>query len=107
MTRSNERPLADVLQDIVSNIQEIIRSEFHLAKAEIKEETAKASKPAIAALIGTLLGVYAGGFALLAVVYALSRVMAPWTAALLVAACVGVAATLLCHTGMNGLRRVK
>jgi uncharacterized membrane protein YqjE len=107
MSRSNERPLGDVLQDIVSNIQGIIRSEFHLAKAEIEAETAKAAKPVLNIAIGTFMALYAGGFALLAAVYALSMVMADWTAALIVAVAVAVTATLLIHSGMKGLKRVK
>jgi hypothetical protein len=37
----NGRSMTEVLQDIVANIQEIFRSEFRLAKAEIHEETTK------------------------------------------------------------------
>jgi hypothetical protein len=43
MTRQNERSLLEVLHEIVSNIQEIGRSEFRLAKSEIKEQVSKAS----------------------------------------------------------------
>jgi hypothetical protein len=40
------RSVQEVLQDIVGNLQEIIHSEFRLAKAELKEEAVRASKPA-------------------------------------------------------------
>jgi uncharacterized membrane protein YqjE len=40
-----QRSIPEVLQDIVGNLQEIIRSEFRLAKAELKEEASRASKP--------------------------------------------------------------
>ena len=39
---ANERSFADVFQDIVRNIQEIVRSEVRLAKTEIRDEAAKA-----------------------------------------------------------------
>ncbi len=37
-TSQPQRSVPEVLQNIVSNLQEIIRSEFRLAKTEIKEE---------------------------------------------------------------------
>ena len=45
MSIRGERTLPEVLQDVIGNIQEIIRSEFQLAKAEIKERMARASGP--------------------------------------------------------------
>jgi Putative Actinobacterial Holin-X, holin superfamily III len=41
-----QRSVPEVLQDIVGNPQEIVRSEFRLAKTELKEEAAKAARPA-------------------------------------------------------------
>ena len=38
-TSQRQRSVPEVLQDIVGNLQEIIRSEFLLAKTELKEET--------------------------------------------------------------------
>ena len=45
-TPQTQRSVPEVLQDIVSNLQEIIRSEFLLAKTELKEEAKQAAKPA-------------------------------------------------------------
>ena len=39
------RSIPEVLQDIVGNLQEIIRSEFRLAKTELKEDASRAAKP--------------------------------------------------------------
>jgi hypothetical protein len=38
---AGDRSLSDVLQDIIRNVQEIVRSEVRLAKTEIREEAAK------------------------------------------------------------------
>src|ERR1700730_12693731 len=87
----NSRAMAEVWQDIVGNIQEIIRSEFRLGKAEISEETAKAAHSSVPLAVGVVLALYAFGFILLAIVYALSAVVNAWLASLIV----GVAALVV------------
>jgi hypothetical protein len=106
MTSEINRPISQVLQDVVGNIQEIIRSEFHLAKAEMKVEGAKAAKGATVIAAGGVLGLYAGGFLLLSIVYALSTFLAPWQAALLVAVIVGLGAAILISAGRSKLKKV-
>jgi uncharacterized membrane protein YqjE len=59
-TTSNGRTMSEVLQDIVANIQEIVRSEFRLAKVEIHEETTKAVRSSIPLVIGVLLSLSHG-----------------------------------------------
>ena len=83
-TPQTQRSVPDVLQNIVGNLQEIIRSEFRLAKTELKEEAAEAAVPAGTFGAGLVLGFYGIGFLLLAAVYGLSTLMAGWMAALLV-----------------------
>jgi hypothetical protein len=65
-------------------LQEIIRSEFRLAKTEFKDEAGRAAKPAATLGTGLVLSFYGIGFLLLAAVYGLSTIMAAWMAALLV-----------------------
>lgn len=103
----NGRSLADVLQDIVGNIQEISRSEFRLAKAEIREEAAKATRSSIPLAIGLVLSLYALGFILLAAVNGLSVVVDPWLAALIVGVAVLVVALALISVGRKRLKEVK
>jgi hypothetical protein len=106
MPRNEERTVSDVLQDIFANLQDIVRSEVRLAKAEIQTEvsrTATASKPL---MIGAVLGIYAGALLLLAAVYGLSLWLKPWIAALLVGVTVAVAAVILIGTGRARLRIV-
>jgi uncharacterized membrane protein YqjE len=78
------RSLAEVLEDIIGNFEQMIRSEFRLAKTEMREEAAKAVNPALRAGLGLLLATYGGGFLLLAAVYAMTLIMAAWLAALVV-----------------------
>src|SRR5258707_15101148 len=106
-TTSNGRTMSEVLQDIVANIQEIVHSEFRLAKVEIHEETTKAVRSSIPPVIGVLLSLYALGFILLAVVHALSMVVDAWLATLIVGAGVLVISMILVSVGRNRFKKVK
>lgn len=99
--------MSEVLQDIVANIQEIVRSEFRLAKVEIHEETTKAVRSSIPLVVGALLSLYALGFILLAVVHALSMVVDAWLAALIVGVGVLVISMVLVNIGRNRFKQVK
>jgi uncharacterized membrane protein YqjE len=103
----NGRTVAEVLQDIAANIQEIVRSEFRLAKAEIQIEAAKATRSGIPLLVGVLLALYALGFLLLAGVHALSIVVEPWLASLIVGVGVLIVSSILVSVGRNRLKEVK
>jgi hypothetical protein len=90
MAGQNGRSVPEVLQDIVGNIQEIIRSEFRLAKAEVKQEAAKAKAPVVMSIVGGAIGMYAIGFLLLTAMLAMATVMTMWLAALIVGAALAV-----------------
>ena len=106
-TTSNGRTMSEVLQDIAANIQEIVRSEFRLAKVEIHEETTKAVRSSIPLVIGVLLSLYALGFILLAVVHALSMVVDAWLATLIVGAGVLAISMILVSVGRTRFKQVK
>lgn len=101
-----DRSFADVLQDIVRNIQEIVRSEVRLAKAEISEEARKAKPAGVSIAAGAVLGLCAIVFGLLAAVYGLSTVMPNWAAALAVSMASGVVAALSTRAGLRQLTRI-
>ena len=105
-TPQMQRSFPEVLQDIVGNLQEIVRSEFRLAKTELKEEAAKAAKPAASFGVGLVMGFYGIGFLLLASVYGLSTVMAGWLAALLVGAILAIVAIALMSSSGKKLKHV-
>ena len=105
-TPQTQRSVPELLQNIVGNLQEIIRSEFRLAKTEVKEEAAKAAKPAATFGAGLVLGFYGIGFLLLAAVYGLSTVMAGWMAALLVGAVLAIVAMALMSSSGKKLKRI-
>lgn len=106
MASQIHRSIPEVLQDIVGNIQEIVRSEFRLAKAELKEEASRASKPVATFGIGLVFGFYGIGFLLLSLVYWLTTLMAIWLAALLVGAALTVVAIALMSSSGKKLKGV-
>lgn len=105
-TPQMQRSVPEVLQNIVGNLQEIIRSEFRLAKTELKEEAAKAANPVATFGVGLVFGFYGIGLLLLASVYGLSMVMAGWLAALLVGTILAVVAIALMSSSGKKLKRV-
>jgi uncharacterized membrane protein YqjE len=107
MAVQNGRTVPEVLQDIVGNIQEIIRSEFRLAKAEISQEATKATAPLIMLFIGAALGLYAFGFLLFTLIMAMATVMATWMAALIVGGVLAIVAVALIMTATKRFKSVK
>jgi len=103
-TPQMQRTVPELLGNIVDNIQQIIRSEFRLAKAELQEKASRASKPAITLGAGFLFGLYGLGFLLLAAVYALSTIMAAGLAALSVGGVLALVSIVLVTSSGNKLK---
>ena len=102
-----ERPISTVLYDIVSNVQEIIRSEMRLARTEFAEELGRLRSAGLLLGIGALLAIFGVLFVLVAIVYALSLVIPAWAAALIVAAGVGALAGILLGAGLRRIKAVR
>lgn len=107
MAPNSERTLPEILQGAVTNIEEIIHSEFQLAKAEMKATLFKLAGPAAMLGIGITISLYAMGFILLAIVYKLSTKMEAWMAALLVGAALTVIAVVTVVSATNRLKHAK
>src|SRR5580698_3420622 len=102
-----QRSISEVLHDIVGNLQRIVRSEFRLAKTEFAEKVTAATRPAITLGAGLVAGLYGLGFLFLSLVYALTTIMAGWSAALLVGgllAVLGLALTITSSKKLKSLR---
>jgi hypothetical protein len=106
MAHDGERSFANVLENVVGDIQEIIRAEVRLAKAEVREETVKAGRAAGMLGAGAVLALYAGGLLLLTALFALETALAPWVAALILTAMVGIAAAVLISVGRKRVKQV-
>ncbi len=101
-----QRSVPEILEDIASNLTQIVQGEFRLAKSELKEGAEKVAGPGAALGAGVVLAFYGLGFLLLAAVYALSLVMAGWLATLIVGGVLTVAAGVLIGAGGMKLKRV-
>ena len=99
-----QRTVPELLGNIVDNIQQIIRSEFRLAKAELQEKASRASKPATTLGAGFLLGLYGLGFLLLAAVYELATIMAAGLAALIVGSVLALVSIVLVTSSAKKLK---
>lgn len=80
----DHRSLAEIVQKIANNLQEIVRAEFRLAKAEMTERGRKMSKAAGMLGAGLALLLLAGLLLVVTIVAALSLFMPLWAAALIV-----------------------
>ena len=97
-TNQRDRSMAEVLKDIIGNVQEIVRGEVRLAKTEAKAEAAKALTSARLLAIGAIVGFFAMGYILLAIVYALALVIPAWAAA----SCVGIILAVIASFMISG-----
>jgi len=93
--RSGDRSAADLVRDIISNVQEMVRSEVKLAKAEFREETTKTLSGAKKMGIAAGAGVFALTFVLWSIALLLTRVVPDWVATLLVGLVLGAVAGVL------------
>lgn len=98
-----ERPVAEVFRDIIGNVQEMVRSEVRLARAEIREEASKTARAGAMLVAGGVMGLIAGVFLLVCLAQLLDLVMPDWAAALVVALALGIPAAILISRGRQRL----
>ena len=99
---SEGRTVSDVLQDILRNLQEIVRSEIRLARVEIRDQMRRAVSSSVWIAAGAVSAVSAWIFLLWTLAYALATRMPLWTATLIVAVVMAGTAWVLI---MGGLRK--
>ena len=102
-----DRSVTDVLQDILRNVQDMLRSEVRLAKAEIRQEATQAAAAALWMTIGVVGLLSAWMFLLWTAVYALSTVLPLWAATLVVAVAVACAGGTVLTAGLRRFTRMK
>jgi hypothetical protein len=105
--RSDERSAADLVRDIISNVQEMVRSEVKLAKAEFREETTKTLSSAKKMAIAAGAGLFALTFVLWSVAQLLAHVVPDWVATLLVGVLLGAIAGVLYANARGTLQMPK
>lgn len=103
---ARERSMTEVLKDIVETIQKIVRGEVRLAKAEVRDEAAKAWKPVRYLLTGAVVGLLSAAFLLLGIVYALALAIPAWAAAGSVGLALAITASVCISQGASRMKQV-
>jgi putative superfamily III holin-X len=103
---NGERSIADVLQDILRNTQELFRSEIRLAKTEIREEATRAASSALWLAAGGVIVLSSWMLLLWTAAYALSAVMPMWAATLLTALVTAIIGAILIAVGLRTIKRI-
>lgn len=102
-----ERPLGDLVRELVQDAQGLLREEVRLAKAEVREEAKKAGKGAGAIAAGGAV-LYAALFFLGATLVLVGATFLPaWVAALIVTVIYGVAGWATLGYGRKELERAR
>jgi len=101
---TDSRSIAQVLADVVCNLQDILHSQIRLAQAEAREELRTFRSAGALILIGVLGGLLSALFLLLAVVAALSLVISVWLAALIVALGMAAVCVIVLRAGTKLMR---
>lgn len=101
------RSIGDVLSAIVADVQKIVQAEVRLARAEIREELARARTGVMLLAVAGVAGLVALGLFMQAIVFAVATVWPLWAAALVVAAGAGVVGGLLWMAGMKRFRDLR
>ena len=90
-----EGGIGDTLRTILKDVEELVRSELRLARAELRSEATGMIKAAALAAFALLLGGLAVAFLLLAMFFGLRGALSAWLSALMVAALAAILAGAL------------
>ncbi len=95
------RSFSDVIQNIIGNVREIVRSEAQLVKSELLDDFAQAKPALLLIAIGAMAGLLAAFFLMLSAVYALTMMMPAWASALIVGSALAFAASIMISKGVG------
>jgi len=104
-SKSGVRTVSQIFQEILDHLAEIIRSEIRLARVELGQDLAQVANAGVFLVLGAVFALYAFGFVLLGLVYALGSTIAPWLAAVIVGAGVGLIGAILLMVGRAKIKR--
>lgn len=102
---ASDRPLGSLLTELTRAVSTLFRHEIRLARAEMADRARQAGRGVAAVVTGIILLVVALQALAASVVLALATVMAPWQAALAVAAVMAVVGGLVFAVGRVNVRK--
>ena len=103
-TNSN-KSLGELFSDLSSDLSNLMRKEVQLAKTEMSENISRTVKNAILLVVAAIFVVFALFALIVAAIYGLSTIVAPWLAALIVAGALLVIAGALAMIGLSALKK--
>lgn len=106
MALESQKSFGEALRDAANNIGEIVRSEFQLAKLEVREAATNALIPLRDTIMGAVFALFALGFLLLAVMFLLRIVLPEWLAALIVFVIAAIIGGAMIGKGIHGLKHM-
>jgi uncharacterized membrane protein YqjE len=95
-----ERSIAELVRDVIADVQSIMRSEVLLARVETREEIGKAAAASKLLMAAAVVGLFAAAFALVTVFQALCLVLPGWLSALIVCILLGIIAGGMASAGI-------
>jgi Flp pilus assembly protein TadB len=102
---SGQRPVSEILRDVVHDVQDLFRSEVRLAKAEVSEQVDRAKSAGGKFGAAAITGLFAGMCLIAACIALLALTLPVWAAALIMAAILGGVAAYLYSRARAGMRR--
>lgn len=106
MALENQKSFGEALRDAANNIGEIVRSEFQLAKLEMRDAARNAIIPLRDTIMGAVFAMFGLGFLLLTVMFLLRIVMPEWLAALIVFVIAAAIGGALLGKAAQGLKHI-
>lgn len=100
----NEKPVTELMRDLVNQVSNLVRHEIQLARAEMGEKANQATNAVVMLCVALALGIGAIVILLLSAVAALGEILAVWLSALLVGAAAALVAAGLASMGMSRLK---
>ena len=104
---SEGRPVSAVLQDILRDVQEMLRAEIRLATVEIRDDAKRAISSGLWFAAGVAAIVSGWMFLLWTLAYALAAMMPMWAATLVVAVVVAAIGAALMLLGIQRARTLQ
>jgi len=99
-----ERSVSEVIKDIFGNVQEMVRGEFRLARAEMRIEVGHTVNSAKLLAIGGVLALFATAFALVTIMLGLALFMPAWAAGLVMTLLLGLPGAALLLKGKEQIK---
>lgn len=97
--------LGDIVTDVIKDLQDIVRGEVQLAKAELKEDASKIGKALGMIGAGVFFGLVAFIFLMLGVTYVINQWLEMWLSALIVGVALAIVAAIIGMAGKSELSK--